>query len=40
MPEGPMHKQRKSKNLAVAAILFGLVALFFVGTMARMGAVG
>jgi len=38
MPVSDMHKRRRARNLAIAAVLFGLVALFFFITIIKMGS--
>lgn len=37
MPQHDEHKRRRARNIALAAVLFGLVALFYAITIARMG---
>jgi hypothetical protein len=37
MPISDMHKKRRGRNLAIAAVLFGLVFLFFFITIIKMG---
>ncbi|MGB4057443.1 MAG: hypothetical protein WBK77_05110 [Alphaproteobacteria bacterium] len=36
MPHGPLHKTKLKKNIAVAAAIFGFIALFWVITMIRI----
>ena len=37
MPLSDLHKRRRTRNFAMLAVLLGLVALFFVMSMVRMG---
>jgi hypothetical protein len=37
MPLSDQHKRHRTRNLAVGAVLVGLVVLFYVLTMVRMG---
>ena len=37
MSKRPVHEQKKSKNFAVLAILFGLIALIWIITMLKIG---
>jgi len=36
MPHSDLHKKKKKKNLAMLAIIFGLVALIWAITMIKM----
>lgn len=38
MPLSDEHKKRRGRNYALAAVLLGLVVLFFFITLAKMGA--
>ena len=37
MPLSELHKRRRTRNVALLAVLLGLVALFFVMSLVRMG---
>lgn len=37
MPLSELHTRRRGRNYALAAVLFGLVLLFFFITLAKMG---
>ena len=37
MPLSDQHRRQRTRNLAVGAVLVGLVVLFFVLTVVRMG---
>jgi len=37
MPPGERHKQRRARNIAVAALLVAFVVLFFFVTLAKLG---
>ncbi len=37
MPLSELHKRRRVRNFALLAVLLGLVGLFFVMSMVRMG---
>lgn len=37
MPFSPLHKIKRSKNLALLLILLGMIALFFTLTIVRLG---
>ena len=37
MPFSELHKRRRTRNIALLAVLLGLVGLFFVMSMVRMG---
>jgi len=39
MPISDLHKKRRGRNVAIAAILFGLVALFFFITIIKLSSV-
>jgi hypothetical protein len=36
MPVGERHRQQRTKNLALAGVLFGLVVMFFLITLVKM----
>jgi len=38
MPLSDEHKKRRGRNYALAAVLLGLMVLFFLITLAKMGA--
>ena len=37
-PTSEMHRRQRAKNLTVLALLLGLVVLFYLITLVRMGA--
>lgn len=37
MPLSEEHKRRRGRNLALGAFLFGLVVLFFIVTLVKLG---
>lgn len=37
-PRSEMHRRQRAKNLTLFALLLGLVALFYLITLVRMGA--
>ena len=37
-PASEMHRRQRAKNLTVLALLLGLVVLFYLITLVRMGA--
>lgn len=37
MPLSDLHKRRRTRNIAMLIVLLGLVALFFVMSIVRMG---
>jgi hypothetical protein len=40
MPLSKRHKELRSRNIVLAGVLFGLVALFFVITLVKFGGNG
>lgn len=40
MPMNDEHKRRRARNIALAAVLFALVVLFYSITIVRMGGAG
>jgi len=36
MPQHPLHRQRRSRNIALAVVLGALVVLFFLISIAKM----
>lgn len=37
MPLSELHKRRRARNIALLSVLLGLVGLFFVMSLVRMG---
>lgn len=38
MARSDMHRRRRGRNIALAAVIFALAALFYVMSIVRMGA--